>query len=102
MKKQFIINVKKNCLLINTSRGSVVDESAIAQAINSGHIGGYASDVFEFEDLSIKDRPKKINQELLNLKDKTFFTPHLGSAVDEVRLFIELEAAQNIINFLYH
>ena len=42
------------------------------KAINSGHIGGYASDVFEFEDLSIKDRPKKINQELLNLKDKTF------------------------------
>ena len=97
-----ILKIKKNCLLINTSRGSVVDESAIAQAINSGHIGGYASDVFEFEDLSIKDRPKKINQELLNLKDKTFFTPHLGSAVDEVRLFIELEAAQNIINFLYH
>ena len=52
------------------------------------------------EDWALKDRPKSIHPALLSQVDKTVFTPHLGSAVDDVRRSIALEAAHNIIQAL--
>jgi len=46
------------------------------------------------------DKPKVISQALLSMTEKTFFTPHLGSAVDDVRREITLEAARNILQAL--
>ncbi len=86
--------------LINISRGSVVDELAVANALASGHLAGYAADVFEMEDWARKDRPHSIPQALLEDTNHTFFTPHLGSAVDEIRREIALEAARNILQAL--
>ncbi|MEL4896840.1 phosphonate dehydrogenase, partial [Crocosphaera sp. Alani8] len=60
--------------LINPCRGSVVDEEAVSQAINSGHLAGYAADVFEMEDWARKDRPQQIPPSLLNNRTSTFFT----------------------------
>ena len=95
-----IASMKRGAYLINTGRGSVVDEQAISAALARGHLAGYAADVFELEEWMRSDRPNCIPQELLDNYNQTLFTPHLGSAVDEVRLAIELEAARNILQAL--
>lgn len=78
----------------------MVDEQAVADALESGHLAGYAADVFEMEDWARRDRPTSIPESLLNAKGKTFFTPHLGSAIHDIRRDIALEAAYNIVQAL--
>ncbi|HTK09795.1 MAG TPA: phosphonate dehydrogenase [Ktedonobacteraceae bacterium] len=95
-----IARMKPGVILINVGRGSVVDEQAVASALASGQIAGYAADVFEMEDVSRADHPHEIPPALLADEAHTFFTPHLGSAIDDVRLAIELEAARNILRVL--
>ncbi|MFH0934262.1 MAG: NAD(P)-dependent oxidoreductase, partial [Pseudomonadota bacterium] len=92
--------MKQGAYLINACRGSVVDEEAVADGLASGKLSGYAADVFEMEEWARPDRPRAIPQRLLDDVDRTFFTPHIGSAVDTVRLAIELEAAANIVQVL--
>ena len=92
--------MKRGSYLVNIGRGSVVDEDAVARALASGKLAGYAADVFELEDLQRQDRPRSIPQALLDNPAQTLFTPHLGSAVDEVRRQIELRAARNILQVL--
>src|SRR5258706_3686147 len=92
--------MKPGSYLVNIGRGSVVDEHAVARALDSGKLAGYAADVFEIEDLQRQDRPRSIPTALLDNPRQTLFTPHLGSAVDEVRRNIELRAALNILQVL--
>lgn len=92
--------MKHGSLLINACRGSVVDENAVVDAFASGCLAGYAADVFEMEDWARADRPRSIPQPLLDNAEQTFFTPHLGSAVDNVRREIAMEAARDIIRVL--
>jgi phosphonate dehydrogenase len=90
---------KPHSLWINVGRGSVLDEEAIADSLTTGRIGGYAADVFAFEDWLLEERPAGISPRLLNAPN-TLFTPHIGSAVKRVRLAIEHRAADNIIAVL--
>ena len=92
--------MKPGAYLVNPARGSLVDESAVAEALAAGRLGGYAADVFAFEDWARADRPRAIPETLLAQTDKTLFTPHLGSAVVEVRKAIEAEAATSILEAL--
>ncbi len=87
----------QGALLVNIGRGSVVDENAVADALAAGHLGGYAADVFAFEDWSDEQRPRDIPPRLL-AHDRTVFTPHLGSAVRDVRRGIELAAARSVLD----
>ena len=89
----------RGALWINVGRGSVVDESAVARLLASGDVGGYAADVFEFEDWALPGRPADIAP-ALRQHPRTLFTPHLGSAVAQVRLAIEQRAADNIVAVL--
>ncbi len=89
--------MKEGACLVNVGRGSVVSEKAVADALTSGKLAGYAADVFESEDWMRPDRPREIAKDLLDLQDKTLFTPHIGSAVDDVRLQIAQEAARNMV-----
>lgn len=91
--------MKRGAFLINPCRGSVVDEAAVLQSLISGHLGGYAADVFEMEDWARADRPRRINPALLG-HPNTLFTAHTGSAVESVRLAIEKRAAGNILQAL--
>lgn len=79
--------------LVNIGRGSVVDEDAVADALESGHLAGYAADVFAMEDWAVDDRPATIQPRLLR-HPRTLFTPHLGTAVDDVRRHMSLTAAE--------
>ena len=95
-----LAHMKPGSYLINVSRGSVVDEEAVAGAIESKRLAGYAADTFEMEDWARRDRPRNINPRLLRLNDRTLFTPHLGSAVASARKEIERAAANNILQAL--
>lgn len=87
-----------HALVVNVARGSLVDEAAVAVALEAGRIGGYAADVFEMEDWALPNRPRAIPPALL-AHPRTLFTPHLGSAVAQVRLAIEMAAAQSLVAF---
>jgi glyoxylate reductase len=80
--------MKKTAYLINTSRGPVVDEAALAEALKNGAIAGAALDVFENEPL--------VHPELLKL-DNVVLTPHTASATIETRSKMATMAAENII-----
>ena len=90
---------KPGQLMINVGRGSVVNEDAVADALHTGKLSGYAADVFACEDWALPDRPTAIPQRLL-AHPATLFTPHIGSAVRRVRMAIEHRAADNIIAVL--
>lgn len=100
MDASAISRMKRGALLVNPARGSLVDEAAVAEAISCSHLGGYAADVFEFEDWARADRPAAIDSRLLEAKSKTVLTPHIGSAVFNVRREIEASAAHSIIEVL--
>jgi glyoxylate reductase len=63
-------------VLVNTARGTIVDEAALVDALRSDVIAGAALDVFEFE--------PRVSPELLELEN-VVLTPHLGSATRETR-----------------
>lgn len=92
--------MKTGSFLINPCRGSVVDEEAIVKALASGQLAGYAADVFEMEDWRRSDRPSQIPPALLENRAQTYFTPHLGSAVDDIRRDITMFAARSILQAL--
>jgi phosphonate dehydrogenase len=92
--------MQPGALLVNPARGSVVMESAIADALADGHLGGYAADVFECEDWARRDRPVGIEPRLLAMPRTTLFTTHIGSAVRDVRAAIEHDAALNLLEGL--
>lgn len=85
--------MRPGAMLVNCARGSLVDEAAMAVALATGRLGGYAADVFEMEDWARADRPRAVPPALL-AHPRTVFTPHLGSAVEEVRRRIALHAAE--------
>jgi phosphonate dehydrogenase len=95
-----LARMKPGCYLVNTARGSIVDEEAVADALGRGHLAGYAADVFEMEDLSRNDRPASISPRLLAERSRTVLTPHLGSADGRARQAAEIEMAQSILDYL--
>ncbi len=83
--------MKKNAILVNTSRGPVVDELALVAALRASTIRGAGLDVFEFE--------PKINSELLTFEN-VVVNPHLASATEETRAKMAELLATNIIEVL--
>lgn len=69
--------MKPTAVLVNTSRGPVVDEAALVHALETGSIGGAALDVYEHE--------PEVDERLLALEN-VVLTPHLGSATRETRV----------------
>jgi len=91
-----ISKMKKGSYLINTSRGAIVDEMAVAQALVAKKLAGYGTDVFECEPKTSCSPTKYDLRKIPN----TILTPHIASATKSVRDAMAIMAAQNIIDVL--
>ncbi len=83
--------MKKTSYLINTARGPIVNEEALANALINKTIAGAGLDVYENE--------PKVNEKLLKL-DNVVLLPHLGSATVETRTAMATTAANNALEIL--
>ena len=86
-----IARMKKGVRIVNCARGGIVDEAALADAIESGHVAGAAMDVF------VKEPPD--DQRLIKLPN-VLATPHLGASTDEAQELVAIEAAEILGGFL--
>lgn len=83
-----ILQMKKGAYLINTSRGEIIEESALIEALKSGKIKGAGLDVYEFEPV--------FSPELVSM-DNVVLLPHIGSATHETRTKMSEMVAENVI-----
>ncbi len=84
--------MKPAALLINTARGPLLDEKAVADALNCGRLGGLGADVLSSE-------PPSADNPLLSARN-AFITPHIGWATREARRRLMQIAAANVEAFL--
>lgn len=89
---EFLVNMKPGAILINTARGGLVDERALADAIKAGFIAGAALDVLEQEP-PVKDCP------LIGL-DNCIITPHIAWSPKEMRQAVIDILAENLESWL--
>lgn len=82
--------MKKNAIIINASRGGIIDEEALYNVLSSNNIAGVGLDVFEKEPYYGK---------IKNLKN-VILTPHIGAYAKEIRMKMEIEAVENIVEIL--
>ncbi len=86
-----IARMKKGVRIINCARGGIIDEDALADAIESGHVAGAALDVF------VNEPPKGSRLPTL---PGVLCTPHLGASTDEAQELVAVEAAEIMSGFL--
>jgi glyoxylate reductase len=89
--RRAILRMKRRAYLVNTSRGPVIDEAALAWALREGLIAGAALDVYEEE--------PRVHPDLLGLEN-VVLAPHLGSATVETRTAMADLAARNVLAVL--
>ena len=89
-EKEFV-KMKSTAFLINTARGAVVHEEALAKALEKSEIAGAGLDVFENEPTIYPD---------LLLQENALVVPHIGTATWETRIEMGREAGRNIIDYL--
>jgi lactate dehydrogenase-like 2-hydroxyacid dehydrogenase len=85
-----LAEMKRGAFLINTSRGEVVDERALIEALEAHRIAGAGLDVYE--------REPRIAEELLTM-ESVVLLPHLGSATMETRVAMGMRVAENLDAF---
>lgn len=88
--KKELNSMKKDSYIVNLSRGGIVDEKALYDALENKHLAGAAIDVFQQE---------PYNGPLIEL-DNIIITPHIGSYAKESRLEMEIEAVENLLDVL--
>jgi Lactate dehydrogenase and related dehydrogenases len=81
--------MRSDAFLINTSRGGIVNEQALYEALSEGKIAGAALDVYEEEPYSGD----------LSKLDNILLTPHMGSCSYDCRAQMEIEATEEVIRF---
>ncbi len=85
--------MKPTAYILNTARGKMIDEKALANALEKGYISGAGLDVFENE--------PEIYSKLLTLPN-VVLTPHIASATREARIEMAMMAAQNVLDVLIY
>lgn len=88
-----LAKMKPGARVINCARGGIVDEDALAAAIESGHIAGAAIDVF------VNEPP---GETALTKLPQVLCTPHLGASTNEAQELVAVEAAELVSAYLVH
>jgi D-3-phosphoglycerate dehydrogenase len=86
-----LAKTKKGVLIVNCARGGLVDEAALRKALDDGHVGGAAFDVFVEE-------PAKAN--VLFGAENFIATPHLGASTNEAQENVALQVAEQMSDYL--
>jgi len=90
VSKELLNHCTKNPIIINTSRGQIINEKALIEALDKNKISGAALDVFEVEPY----------QGPLCERNDVLLTPHIASYSKEIREAMEVEAVENLMNNL--
>lgn len=90
IRREQLLHMKPDAMIINTSRGGIINEHDLAEVLNSGHLSGAAIDVFEHEPYA---------GELAQI-DRCLLTSHMGSMSIDCRTRMEIEATEEAVRFL--
>ncbi len=96
LSRELLSRAKQGVVVINTSRGAVIDEQALIEGLESGRIGGAGLDVLEGEP-DIQDHPLV---ELARRHGNVVITPHCGGFSPDAVKLVCAHAARKILNFL--
>jgi glyoxylate reductase len=91
INREALGRMKRGAYIVNTSRGALIEEEALCDALESGQIRGAALDVYE--------REPEVNRRLLSM-DNVVIVPHIGSATEEARNAMATSAATDVFRFL--
>ena len=89
IKKEQLLSMKKDAIIINTARGSIINEDDLYEVMQAGHLSGAAIDVFDFEPYAGK----------LREIDRCILTAHMGSMSIDCRTRMEIEATEEAVRF---
>jgi len=90
VKKEQLLNMKDDAIIINTARGGIINEQDLYDVMKSGHLSGAAIDVFDFEPYDGK----------LKEIQRCILTAHMGSMSIDCRTRMEIEATEEAVRFL--
>lgn len=90
VKKEELLTMKQDALIINTSRGGIINENDLYSVLNGGHLAGAAIDVFEQEPYS---------GDLARI-ERCILTSHMGSMSIDCRIKMEIEATEEAVRFI--
>ncbi|GAB4328351.1 MAG: hypothetical protein Kow00117_14820 [Phototrophicales bacterium] len=91
---QSLAKMKPGVRIINTARGALIDDAALAEALNQGKVAGAALDVYHQE-------PPPQDHPLLN-HPNVIHTPHLAASTSDAQIQVGVDAAQQVIDALIH
>jgi D-3-phosphoglycerate dehydrogenase len=91
LSRENLQKTKQGVLIVNCARGGLVDEVALRELLDNGHVGGAGFDVFTEE-------PAKTN--VLFGSDKVVATPHLGASTSEAQENVALQVAEQMSDYL--
>lgn len=90
IRREQLLMMKSDAIIINASRGGIINEKDLAEVLRSGHLSGAAIDVFEQE---------PYDGELINI-ERCLLTSHMGSMSVDCRTRMEIEATEEAVRFL--
>jgi len=91
LSREALARTRKGVRIVNCARGGLIDEAALAEALQSGHVAGAALDVFETEPATASP---------LFALENVVCTPHLGASTAEAQENVALQVAEQISDFL--
>mgnify|MGYP000362523444 CR=1 FL=1 len=90
VKKEQLMKMKEDAIIINTARGGIINEDDLYEVMQAGHLSGAAIDVFDFEPYAGK----------LREIERCILTSHMGSMSIDCRARMEIEATEEAVRFL--
>lgn len=100
VSKSLLERCKKNCVITNTARGEVIDENALLEILQTGHIAGFAADVLCGEALGDGTFPSSSRLvQYAKVYNNVVLTPHIGGATNDSLLKAETHLTNLILRY---